>query len=151
MKLQQLFEAENELGFDEKYTRDENPEVYDDNIIVMARKLSSFDAFPKKLGPRVDGFDIGDNEFKDFKGFPNFASDYSKSGLYLYAARNPLTSLEGLPDKIGTLNLYGCHLLTSLENCPMIYEQLDISGCKSIENFKRDQNNQHNKFKHLSG
>jgi hypothetical protein len=28
MKLQHLFEVKNELGFDEKYTREDNPEPY---------------------------------------------------------------------------------------------------------------------------
>jgi hypothetical protein len=49
MKLQQLFEAKKVLKFDKKYTREDNPEIYDGDIVCTDAELSTFDGFPKVL------------------------------------------------------------------------------------------------------
>jgi hypothetical protein len=72
MKLQQLFEARNSLGFDEKYTREDNPEVYYGDIVLPAGNVSSFDEFPKLLATSY--VDIQSNKFTDFIGFPKIKS-----------------------------------------------------------------------------
>lgn len=43
MKLYQLLEDTNELGFDSKYTREDNPEPYTSSLNVINKNLSSFE------------------------------------------------------------------------------------------------------------
>jgi hypothetical protein len=68
MKLYQLLEAKNELGFDEKYTREDNPEVYNNTIILSSGNVSSFDEFPKKLSCSL--IVLNRNKFTNFDRFP---------------------------------------------------------------------------------
>jgi hypothetical protein len=59
MKLQQLFEAKKAGVFAKKYMRDDNPEPYNEAIILMDKGLSSFDSLPKKLGQNCSVVNLG--------------------------------------------------------------------------------------------
>ena len=124
MKLQQLFETKNELGFNEKYTREDNPEAYYYEIVLPAGNVSSFDEFPKLLATQY--IDIESNKFTDFIGFPKI-KDEVKGPLSVIADDNPLTSLEGLPDIVYKLQLNKCQQLVNLNHCPKIIDALLIS------------------------
>jgi hypothetical protein len=94
MKFNQLFEVKNELGFDEKYTREDNPEVYSESINFSYEKLSSFDGFPRLI--KSEYIHLSDTLFTDLEGFPEFESDEAAKECNLslsYSHR--LTSLRG--------------------------------------------------------
>jgi hypothetical protein len=74
MKLRHLFETENDLGFDEKYTREDNPEVFMRRIALTRKNLSSFEGFPKLL-PAGAEVRINGNAFTSFEGFPTIKHD----------------------------------------------------------------------------
>jgi hypothetical protein len=148
MKLQHLFEVNKQADdfvFEEKYTREDNPEVFDysdffenelDGSILEAKNLKfsrstivfnkTYDfrttKFPKIL--KVPAFEFqfeADNEtLTDFKWFGEINRPVSIIvGSDLHSAFNSihLTSLEGIP-QTSYLDLDGSDL-TSLEHCEM--------------------------------
>jgi hypothetical protein len=135
MKLQHLFEAENELGFDEKYTRDENPEIYKKFSISTWHEVSSFDGFPRKIGLGCDNIDLNNHKFTNLIGFPEFVSDEAAKQCQLFVADNPLTTLEGAPKFAKHLNISHTPL-TSLEGCPEIQKILFANSCKNLTSLK---------------
>jgi hypothetical protein len=112
MKLQHLFEAKSKINYDEKYTREDNPEVYEfsDPFYPYFENLSQedFKRLPKKLkyvGDDNCAFVFAKCTMKSFVGFPEIIADLPISVTIggITACEN-ITSLEGLPEKIDTLH-----------------------------------------------
>ena len=141
MKLHNLFEAKNELGFDSRYTREKNPIGYPYDIRIdpsHAAHVSSFDGIPKLIKSEFAQVTLSNCCIKNLIGFPKFETDQDSMGCIVNLNEcKLLTSLEGAPKFLNCLNLYNCINLTSLEHCPSINSFIDIQKCKKVTNFER--------------
>jgi hypothetical protein len=149
MKLQQLFEAENELGFDEKYTREDNPEVYTSGELTIYRpfKNENFADLPRIFKKPIK-LNIRQSKLTDFVGLTDQISEKDNTFMkidvtpadFVVSETNPLTSLKGLPKQLMTLNVSGAIGLTSLEYCPSITAlRINKTGIRSFEHLQHSE------------
>ena len=144
MKLQHLFEAKSNLNYDEKYTREDNPEVYEfsNPFYPYFENLSQedFKRLPKKLkyvGDDNCSFGFVGCTMKSFIGFPEIIADRPIAVRIDGTCKN-ITSLEGLPEKIDTLFCAGSSL-QNLNGCPVVLDRLFLDNSKTFVSLERVQ------------
>lgn len=131
MKLNKNFEPDDRLAFDEKYTMENDPETYFENIDFFNKNIHSFNRFPKIISSEY--VELSSNFLSDLRGFPKFESDEIAKKCSLKLSNNPITSLEGSPAYIYGFNISDCSKLANLKHCPEISGYININGCKSLK------------------
>lgn len=131
MEFNEILVSAGRAVFDDKYTRENNPEVYFENIDLSNKNINSLDGFPKIISSEY--VDLSSNCLSDLRGFPKFQSDEVAKKCSLKLSKNPIISLEGSPDYIYAFDISDCSKLASLQDCPKISGYINITGCKSLK------------------
>lgn len=89
------------------------------NFMVVESKIKSLENSPREVGANCN---ISRNDITNFVGGPRIVA-----GRFSASHNLNLNSIEGIPESLGSLSIFGCPKLTSLQNIHKMIKQFKFS------------------------